>query len=149
MSGSMTGLKLTPAMHALLKRCREAKRPNPYFGHEFAECEESVRQIVDPLLMRAGLGLVLLNEYRWFAREVAGCLRADGDGILAYHLEQVLQKWLSYGLELRTMELLLGEVFNRIEKMGQPEPEILVAPQSVPRTGTEVANAKTEAADTG
>ena len=95
---------------------------------------------------------MILNEYRWFAREVAGCLRADGDGILAYHLEQVLQKWQSYGLELRTMELLLDEVFKRIAKMGLCEEDTAYSIQNTgcePRKGKEAGDGETETADTG
>jgi hypothetical protein len=114
-----------PEMARVLARIRAADRPNPLYGRSPAESEACLKQITDSLITGTGLGLCIQNEYRWFIREMSRLVRKDPGPELAFHLELLLSKWQSMGLERYIMEILVCEVFKRFGKMQEP---VLVRP---------------------
>jgi hypothetical protein len=110
----------------LLAGVEAAKRPNPLFGVDAKTAEQVVKGIVDPILCGAGLALVALNQYRWFARELSRLLREGHDRVLVLHLGALLDKWQRFGLNKSTLELLVCEVFEKLVRLQEPERERLV-----------------------
>ncbi|MBM3323103.1 hypothetical protein FJY69_06475 [candidate division WOR-3 bacterium] len=108
-------------MAKVLAHIRAAGKPNPLYGRDQVLCDKCLKQITDPLLCGAGLGMVILNEYRWFVRELSRILRNDRGTELGPHLELLILKWNNFGLESHTMQFLICEVFKRFRKMQTPE----------------------------
>jgi len=108
-------------MVKVLAHIRSSRRPNPLYGKDQALCDKCLKQITDALLCGAGLGMVTLNEYRWFVRELSRLLRDDRGTELGPHLELLILKWNNFGLESHTMQFLICEVFKRFRKMQTPE----------------------------
>jgi len=125
-------LALLPEMVELLDHVRERDKPTDYFGRDQATAERSLRQVCDPIMMAAGLALNRIDSYHWFLREVAALLRKRYGYELAFNTEMLLRKWKGYGLDERVMQVLLVEVWKRIDGMVRTEP---LEPGSGPETG--------------
>jgi hypothetical protein len=149
MDAKKTAMEHGPEMSRVLERIRAADKPNPLYGRRPEESEACLKQVTESLITGTGLGLCIQNEYRWFIREMSRLVRQDGGPELAFHLEMLLRKWQSMGLERYILEIMTCEVFNRFEKMQE---SVLVRP--VP-DGSEDGPAKeaqegaTTQADTG
>jgi len=135
-------------MLEVLGRIRAARKPNPLYGKSPGLCDRCLKQITDPLLCGAGLGMAILNEYRWFVRELSRILRNDPGPELAQHLELAVLKWNNYGLEPHTMQFLICEVFKRFRKMQSPEKLLHDLPEDE-QPAKEVHRARKAPADTG
>jgi hypothetical protein len=120
-----TGREHGPEMARVLARIRAADKPNPLYGRTPGESEACLKQVTEYLITGTGLGLCIQNEYRWFIREMSRLVRKDGGPELAFHIEMLLRKWQSMGLERYITEMLTCEVFKRFDKMQEP---VLVRP---------------------
>lgn len=87
----------------------------PGFGLAPETCDALVLATTDSLLTGAALPLVVLNAYRWFCRELGRLLRTKCGEVLALNLELLLRKWLTFGLEPNTLQLLVSVVYNKLK----------------------------------
>jgi hypothetical protein len=54
-------------------------------------------------------------HYQWFLRELARLWRTRKGRDLAFHLELIIRKWVSLGLEPRTLQFLICEAHQRLK----------------------------------
>lgn len=89
-------------------------------------CEMAVYETVKEVLCAAGLRMVELNQYRWFLRELSKVLRLYIGWDLAYHIEELLRKWVGYRLNFSLMQLLVVEAYTHlaVPAASAPEPEV-------------------------
>ena len=99
----------------------------PLFGTASADAEEKIYRSVLPLIEGAGLPNLHVIHYRWFLRELARHWRTRKGRDLAFHLELCVRKWVSLGLEPRTLQFLICEAHQRL-KASQASPTIVLPP---------------------
>lgn len=87
----------------------------PGFGLAPKECQELVRAATEPVLHGAALPMVLLNAYRWYARELGRLFATKFGPDLAMNLELVLRTWRANGLELNTMQFLITLIYGKLK----------------------------------
>jgi hypothetical protein len=120
-------LRLSGEMRRLLEGLAQAGLANPLYQSREEEAFRAVYGVIEPLVRYAGLDGQARALYRWFARDLARTMAEFQGRILAHELLAVLQKWQRYGCELKTMQLLLCEVWRAIlpeETDGRFEPEL-------------------------
>jgi len=115
-------LKLDKETMALLDDIRRSDRPLVVYGTDPETCDRIIHELTDPILEGAALPTVVLNQFRWFVRELGKLFRTRTGFDLGFNLELVLRKWQSYNLEPRSMQLLLKELYTRLLRM-TPAPE--------------------------
>ena len=115
MSTKFTPLSLNPETELALNDIRTSEQPGRLFGRTQAEAEAEVRKVGMPMLEDAGLQKVVIMQYSWYLRELARVFRTRTGNDLAWHIETVMRKWLGYGLEPNTMQLLACEIHQRMK----------------------------------
>jgi hypothetical protein len=110
----LAALKLNKDGAQALEQMRAATEPTKLATAEPKAADELVENLAGPMLGAAGLPLPVVNQYRWFLREVARLMRTRTGPELAFYCELTIRKWLRYGLEPNTMQLLLSEVWKRV-----------------------------------
>ena len=118
MSTKFTPLSLNPETELALNDIRTSEQPGRLFGRTQAEAEAEVRKVGMPMLEDAGLQKVVIMQYSWYLRELARVFRTRTGNDLAWHIETVMRKWLGYGLEPNTMQLLACEIHQRMKAAG-------------------------------
>jgi hypothetical protein len=88
---------------------------NALYGASSAESEELFAKHVLSLVEGAGLPVLQVMHYRWFLRELARLWRTRQGRDLAFHLELCIRKWVSLGLEPRTLQFLVSEAHQRLK----------------------------------
>ena len=104
---------------------------NALYGASSADAEEKVNNYVLPLIVGSGLPNLHVIHYRWYLRELARHWRTRKGRDLAFHLELIIRKWVSLGLEPRTLQFLICEAHQRLK--GKSEVQ---SPNDECRTGT-------------
>lgn len=103
-------LRLNPEMVQALDEIRHARRACLLHGLAADKAEAEVRRIALTMVEDANLSRIATMQYWWFLREITRLFRTRTGADLAWHIEAVMRKWLEYGLEQNTMQLLVGEV---------------------------------------
>ena len=129
----MKPLHLEKETRALLETIRHEDEPLFLYGMSPEQADLLMREVLDPILQGAALPTVLLNQFRWFARELAGLFRTRAGFDLSFNIELVLRKWLGFGMETHSMQLILCEAYRRLERMTPPK-EVPDEPESGPGT---------------
>ncbi len=146
-------LVLLPEASTVLDEMRQSQEPTALFGLDPKLCDQTLRQITEPLLMAAGLPLTRIDHYRWFVREVGKFFRNKTCPELAFYLELCMRKWVNYGLETNTMQLLLCEIHKHLKQMQENTAEITgdsdYKAKASPATQAEKDNGKEKAKDPG
>jgi hypothetical protein len=113
-------LNLNPDTSEVLRELRASAETTEVFGFESGTCERIFRELTEPLLVNSGLNLLRLNQYRWYVQELAVLFRRKAGLDLAYCLEGTMRKWVGQGLESNTVQLLLCQIVERLQKMSEP-----------------------------
>ena len=129
----MKPLHLEKETRALLETIRNEDVPLFLYGMEPEQADLLMREVTDPILQGAALPTVILNQFRWYARELGAQFRTRAGFDLSFNLELVLRKWLGYGMEAHSMQLILCEAYRRLECMTPPK-EVPDEPESGPGT---------------
>lgn len=98
-----------------LEQMRAATEPNSLSKADPKVAEGMVENITIPMLSAAGLPMSVVTQYRWFLREVVRLMRTRTGQELAFYCELTMRKWLRYGLEPNTMQVLVSEVWKRVK----------------------------------
>jgi hypothetical protein len=117
----MKPLHLEKETRALLDTIRTGDEPLFLYGMEPGQVDLLMREVIDPILQGAALPAVILNQFRWYVRELGGLFRTRAGFDLAFNLELVLRKWLGFGMEAHSMQLILCEAYNRLLRMTPPK----------------------------
>jgi hypothetical protein len=107
-------MPLKQETRAMLEDLRHATDPTICYGLSPDAAQQLIKDITEPMLMGAALPLVILNEYRWFCRELGRLFRTRYGSALAFQLELVLRKWKALGLESHSMQYLVCEVYRQL-----------------------------------
>ena len=107
-------ISLKPDTEAMLEDMRHSQDPTIAYGLEPEAAQQLVKGITDPVLEGAALPLVVLNEYRWYCRELGRLFRTKYGYALAFQLELVLRKWKALGLEANALQYLACEVYRQL-----------------------------------
>lgn len=132
---------------AVLDEIRHSTEPCLAYGLKPEQCEQVFKEITEPMLVGAALPMVILNQFRWYVRELTKLFRTKAGLDLAFNLELCMRKWLSFGLEPNTMQFLFCEIHRRLKRMSAPplEPS---NPGPLESSPSEVNHGKEEAPDT-
>ena len=125
----MKPLHLEKETRALLESIRTTDEPLFLYGMEPEQVDLLMREVTDPILQGAALPAVVLNQFRWYARELAAQFRTRAGFDLSFNLELVLRKWLGFGMETHSMQLILCEAYRRLLCMSPPK-EVPDEPES-------------------
>jgi len=115
MEVTLKQLTLTQDTVEALDYLRKNPDANVLFGLTPEETEQAFRETCLPLLQGASIPAVLLDNYRWFLRELAKQFRDRKGNDLCFNVELTMSKWLNLGLETRTMQFLVCEVLARLK----------------------------------
>jgi hypothetical protein len=114
MESLLKPVTLSPDVDRILQEIR-AGTENALYGASSAESEELFAKHVLSLVEGAGLPVLQVMHYRWFLRELARLWRTRQGRDLAFHLELCIRKWVSLGLEPRTLQFLVSEAHERLK----------------------------------
>jgi hypothetical protein len=95
---------------------------NALYGADPAQAEELFKKHLASLIVGSGMPVLQVMHYQWFLRELARLWRTRKGRDLAFHLELTIRKWVSLGLEPRTLQFLICEAHQRLK--GQAKSEI-------------------------
>jgi hypothetical protein len=101
-------------LNAVLEEIRTGPASTLY-GTSPAEAEEQFQKRLMSLVQGAGLPVLQVMHYGWFLRELARLWRTRQGRDLAFHLELCIRKWVSLGLESRTLQFLVCEGHTRLK----------------------------------
>ena len=107
---------------AVLEEIRRATRPTPVYGLTPQEADELFTHITDQMLEGAPLPVTTIQQLRWYVKELASKFRTRYGYPLSFQLGLVLRKWVAFGMEPNTMQLLLCEIFRQLTLMGKGKP---------------------------
>ena len=107
-------MDLNPETVEVLDEIRNAAEPYAAYGEDPAKLEAELRKLVEPLLVGAGLGRLVVMQYLWYVRELARVFRTRTGRELAFQAELVLRKWQAFGLEPNTMQFIFREIHLRL-----------------------------------
>ena len=108
-------LVLRPETAEALDYLRQHPEENRLHGCTPQQCEQAFREVCLPLLEGASLPPAIIDQYRWFLRELSRHFRVRRGNELCFHVELTMTKWLNLGLETRTMQFLVCEVLLRLK----------------------------------
>jgi len=128
------GAGLNHETRSLLAHLRKNRPENRVLGQKPEVVKAQAHTMVSRILAASRLRLADSNQYVWFAQDVAAALSVGQGEMLAYELEAVLHRWLVFGLEPKTVQLLLRVLLRDVAGI-DVEPE--------------AAHGKPETADTG
>ena len=107
-------VRLSPDMARLFNSLRAGAEPYSVYQQPAETADEQVCRVAESLLSDAGIDFTTRNAYMWYVRELAKLLRTRHGWDLAFHLEMVMRKWLMFGLESNTMQLLVCEIHHKL-----------------------------------
>ena len=88
---------------------------NALYGASPAQAEELFKKHLASLIQGSGMPVLQVMHYQWFLRELARLWRTRKGRDLAFHLELIIRKWVSLGLEPRTLQFLICEAHQRLK----------------------------------
>jgi hypothetical protein len=104
----------------LLDEIRASSEPTAAYALGPDEAEELFKHITEPMLEGCPLPITVINQMRWYVRELSAKFRTRYGYALSFQLELVLRKWAAFGMEPNTMQYLLCEVYRQLKSMGKP-----------------------------
>jgi hypothetical protein len=137
MESLLKPVKLSPETNRTLEEIRTGPASTLY-GFGPAEAEEQFQKHLMSLVAGAGLPVLQVMHYGWFLRELARLWRTRQGRDLAFHLELSIRKWVSLGLESRTLQFLVCEAHSRLKSAKGEETAKDAKPAktgTVPRAG--------------
>jgi hypothetical protein len=88
---------------------------NALYGATPAQADELFKKHLASLIVGSGMPVLQVMHYQWFLRELARLWRTRRGRDLAFHLELTTRKWVSLGLEPRTLQFLICEAHQRLK----------------------------------
>jgi len=88
---------------------------NALYGADPAQAADLFNKHLAPLILGSGMPVLQVMHYQWFLRELARLWRTRKGRDLAFHLELTIRKWVSLGLEPRTLQFLICEAHQRLK----------------------------------
>jgi hypothetical protein len=85
------------------------------YGASPAQADELFKKHLASLIVGSGMPVLQVMHYQWFLRELARLWRTRKGRDLAFHLELTIRKWVSLGLEPRTLQFLICEAHQRLK----------------------------------
>jgi hypothetical protein len=116
-------IRLNPDMALVLDMIKKSGEPYPVYQRPAGEADEKILDVAKSLLTDANLKNHIVNAYLWYVREVARLLRTRTGRDLAFHVELVLRKWQTYGLETGSMQVIFCEIHNALKPAERVTPE--------------------------
>jgi hypothetical protein len=110
---------------------------NPLCGAGPDKADAHFAERINPILEDTGMPRILVTQYGWFLRELTKLWRTRTGRDLAFHLELCVRKWLNLGLETRTIQFLICEVFLSLKGQGAAGPEVTTKHAPSPVEGTQ------------
>jgi len=117
----------------LLAHLSEVGKGQKALGRDSGAVRLEAHQCIDHILERAGLGRVMVAQFRWYVDDLAAALSSDEGVALRYELEAILAKWRRYSMEPRTLELVLHILVRELCGVDVPDREEGPAPLKVVR----------------
>ena len=114
---------LSKAARDLLSRVRASPSPEAVYGLSPGAAEARAHSVIDPLVEGTGLPVARLNQYRWYLAELCRLMRTRSGPDLAYCMELMIKKWLSFGLEPNSVVVLARELFERLGRRANSNDE--------------------------
>ncbi len=114
MDSLLTPVELNRETSRMLDEIRSGA-DNALYGASPADAEKRIQSCILPLIEGAGLLNLQVIHYRWYLREMARLWRSRKGSDLAFHVELCIRKWVSLGLEPRTLQFLACETYQRLK----------------------------------
>jgi len=102
-------------MAEVLRRIRRSTKVLPIASSTPRASEARLAEMTEPMLTAANLPVPLLNQYRWFVRELARMYRTLYGRELEFVLSKSLEKWQSFGLEPNTLQFLASTTYLKLQ----------------------------------
>lgn len=108
-------VKMLPVGTETLKEIRESVEPHKLYGRDAAACETVVAAVLDPVMAGAPVSVGTKYQFRWYMAELVRLFRTRNGYELALHVEMVVQKWHTFGLDDEMMQWLVRQVWQRVK----------------------------------
>jgi hypothetical protein len=105
----------------LLSSLCQAGKDQKAFGRDASAVRLEAHQCIDHILERAGLGRVMVVQFRWYVDDLAAALSSDEGVALRYELEAILAKWRRYSMEPNTLVLVLRILVRELSGVDVPD----------------------------
>ena len=105
---------LNQETRTLLEYIRKASPANRVCGSPVQVVKAQAHAVLDRVVNSCGLDHSVVDELRWFMEDVAQALCFGQGELLAFELDGVMHKWLSYSLEPNTVQLLLRVLLHEL-----------------------------------
>jgi hypothetical protein len=106
---------LSDAGRAMLDTMRNCPTPHRLYGRDAAACKAVVDAVFEPNLRDAPMQVGRRQQYYWFLAELVRLFRTRTGEALAMHCELAMRKWYGFGLDMETMQWLLGQVWASVQ----------------------------------
>jgi hypothetical protein len=120
MEDLMKPVALNQEMVQTLDQIR-AGAENALYGADPALAAELFKKHLASLIQGSGMPVLQVMHYQWFLRELARLWRTRKGRDLAFHLELIIRKWVSLGLEPRTLQFLICAAHERLKGKANSE----------------------------